>query len=202
MGGRPATDETWVIRSTAVQTAPRMRERREAPGACVIAGDIYLFGGIYWKDRLFSCEKYSIKTKEWGNIGKMQTGRAYFTPCPYEGLVYLLDLVWKKTCLEVFSPSTGLFSSTNVTITGLSNHSLCAVIDDELLIFSVDGDFARYSLPISSESPFSLTSSPHIGSNVLCLTPPLVLNRTIYWVELDTGAFWQADSSGNVRKWG
>jgi len=201
VGGTPATREAWRVGFDAVLPIESMRKMREAAGICPIGALIYLFGGVCGRKRLTSCEQYSLKTGKWGSAGKMKVGKACFTPCLDGSLVYLLDLCSNSTTLEVFCPATGQFSTTPIAISGLFNHSLCGIIDDFLLIFTADGDFTSISLPLRSQIiPFP-TNCSTLGPHILCLTPPLVLNSTLYWAEVATGAFWQADSSGNAREW-
>ena len=73
-----------------VEAYPPMKKGREFPKAVYVQGDIYVFGGFNNNsDWTKSVDKYSLKSKTWSSVAKMNNYRNYYCACAFINKIFV-----------------------------------------------------------------------------------------------------------------
>jgi N-acetylneuraminic acid mutarotase len=102
------------------EVAP-MPEERDNAGACVVDGDIYIFGGKTDDDKRTSTTyRFSTKTNEWATLAPLPEAKSYHSVCALDGLIYVMggeidddddDDVDSVSSVHRFDPVANLWSA-------------------------------------------------------------------------------------------
>lgn len=158
---------------TLTSLAP-LQTPREGAGVARTANFVYVFGG--YDDSLSplrSCEKLSLRERQWLAMGSMQYGRCYFTPCTFRALIYLSCPL--TTTMESFDPQTEIYQALPVCLPSkLEGASASFVVNGELFVLTDNKQLARWR--IESETEVRL----FVLNKGCCSTqPPLVLDSLV-----------------------
>lgn len=135
---------------------------RSDAGLAKVNTHIYVFGGCDDKGKaLKSCEKMQLSNQIWTQIReKMAHPRAYFTPCPYRALLYLVSANEEaKRTVETFNTETELFDLLPVSLPPslrFFNGSVAFIADGELCLLTGEKQLARWKM--ETESKFRLSA--------------------------------------------
>jgi hypothetical protein len=109
----------------------------------------------------------------------MRYPRAYFTPCPYRTLIYLISTRSKAhRAIETFNTDTEEFAEIQVYINpqiDLGCASVSFITDGELCILTANKQIARWK--IESEREFRVGN---IGKKCASTQPPLLLGTQVF----------------------
>lgn len=117
---------TFKIKSGTAERGPDMLAARCFSGCLQAAGNIYAFGGMD-KAALSTCEK--LTQCNWVSLVSMKHPRFNFVPCEHKALVYICG--GNSFAIEVFDPSTSLFSVSTFQCGASTTQWSCAVISHE-----------------------------------------------------------------------
>ena len=114
LGAYPASADVYSLHLQTAQLSkrPSLTVPKCAPGTARWNSCVYAFGGVDSAGGLkTSSEKWHVGAELWIEIELMRYPRAYFTPCRYETLFYLLAAKSKDhRAIEAFNPATETFS--------------------------------------------------------------------------------------------
>jgi N-acetylneuraminic acid mutarotase len=98
--------------------APPMPEERDDAGACVVDGDIYIFGGKTDNDvRTSTTYRFSTETNEWATLAPLPEAKSRHSVCALDGLIYVMggddndDDVDSISSVHRFDPVANLWSA-------------------------------------------------------------------------------------------
>ena len=117
---------TFRIQADTVRRGPDMLAARCFSGCLQTAGNIYAFGGMDEK-ALSSCEK--LNQENWISLNNMKIARFNFVPCVHQAMVYICG--GKSFAVEIFDPSTSLFSVSSFQCGTTITQWTCALISHE-----------------------------------------------------------------------
>jgi len=158
IGGDPATTSSYLLDLPSCQLTglPPLCMPRLAPGTAKAGMYVYVFGGFDDQKTLQStCEKKSIHNYESSPIGNMHHPRAWFTPCTYHTLIYLI-----ATCspnylnVETFCPEIEAFTVLPILLPSdwkFNRRSVAFVVTGELCVLSFNQQMARWKIGVESE---------------------------------------------------
>jgi hypothetical protein len=70
---------------------PPMPEERYVAGACVVDGDIYIFGGNNNDGvRTSTTYRFSTETNEWATLAPLPEAKSHHSVCAHDGLIYVM----------------------------------------------------------------------------------------------------------------
>lgn len=113
LGGYPACTDVYslLLHCAQLSECASLTVPKCAPGSARWSSCVYAFGGVDSTGGLTtSSEKWQVNTERWIEIQPMRYPRAYFTPCRYNALFYLLAAKSKDhRAIETFNPVTEAF---------------------------------------------------------------------------------------------
>jgi len=92
IGSYPPTTIVYALDLATFQLSnlKALNTALSAPGLAKTSECVYVFGGWSGFSNLRGCEKYCLVDSRWKALGAMAYPRAYFTPCYYGFLIYLV----------------------------------------------------------------------------------------------------------------
>jgi hypothetical protein len=167
---------TFRIQAGTVGRGPDMLAARCFSGCLQTAGNVYVFGGMD-QDALSSCEK--LNQKDWISLDNMKHSRFNFVPCEHQALVYICG--GNSLAVEIFDPSTSLFSASTLLCGPSTTQWSCALIShEEKLVFmgyswiqkgESIGRSRRGGFSWSSCSPVVVEGVVYFVDNRVAMTP-------------------------------
>jgi len=174
----------------SLQVTPQapLNTPRANAGIAKTADFVYAFGGLSKNNVcLSSCEKYSLKDRQWLPLRvDMHAGSGYFTPCKVGDLIYLPNFTtslhacfshnqYASRTMESFNPATEVFTLLPVSIPDfLCFYSVAFMANGELCILTDKKYMLRWKM--ESESEFRISNTDRgCWSN----QPPLVIGSVV-----------------------
>ena len=125
------------IASFRVTQLPDMHTNRAGGGMVFYKGITYIFGGD--NDRrgpsgygdLRECEKYTKKTG-WIRLPNMTSPRRFFTPCAYQGHIYIAGGGGATNTVEIFDVRSETYLHSHITVPFTDKLASCFVLGTEL----------------------------------------------------------------------
>ena len=162
-GGSPASTQVYSLDLRSFQLTPLMplNMPRKAPGTARATSFIYIFGG---KDSanasLIECEKWSMQDQVHSTmLSSMRHPRAFFTPCSYRALVYLVSADAHRA-IETFSPTTEAFSLLSVSLPAAIEtgaYSVAFIATEELVMLTSRRQMARWKIDSAGQAVLERT---------------------------------------------
>lgn len=138
---------------------------------------VFAFGG-FDTDSMKVCEKCSVFLTSWAPLPPMHYARAGFTPCPFQGLLYLVSTDSSHGAVESFSSHTETFTVLSVSLPEdllLECLSVAFEVDGELILLTERQQMARWK--IEHEWHFRVSATDReCGS----LHPPFIVETVAY----------------------
>jgi len=178
VGARPPSAAVYALNLLTFQLnpLPRLSVPRNAPGLAKALGHIYAFGGYDPPNHLISCEKCTLSDKQWQPIKSMQYARSDFTPCTFQGLIYLLDGKEHRT-VETFCPVQETFAVLSISLPALfapPSDSAAFVVSGELFLITHRKQLVRWEIERGNEFRISNTNKVCASSQ-----PPLIMGSLV-----------------------
>lgn len=176
IGAYPAATAVYSLDLSSLQliAMPPLFTPRAAAGVAIAASFVYVFGGYDNPNYLNSCEKYSLKTKNWLPLRSMNHRRSHFTPCSFRHLIYLACPT--PTPIESFNPETETFIDLPLSFPRQPHlfSSLAFVAYEELFLLTNSKQMARWK--INEERQFRISTTL---KECWSTQPPLVLDSMV-----------------------
>lgn len=181
VGGLPALSNvysldlsTFTLNSMLPLVIPRA-----GGGLAKMNAYFYVFGGFDRKKKAMrTCEKMQLPDQHWAQISSMVHPRAYFTPCRFRTLFYLVSANKEaQRTIETFSAETESFAVLPVALPPrlrLNFPSVAFVANEELCFLMEGRQMARWK--IETEREFRLYDTNHPASSG---QPPLIVGSTV-----------------------
>ena len=190
IGGWPETNAVFLLNVFTSKLTPQRPTltARGSPGVIHLGPNVYLFGGLDSQlQAMVNSEKYSIEAQAWAGLQDMYYPRSGFSPCHYEGVIYLIDVYQAHRVIESFNLSTEVCTPLSTALPStLDNTSVSFVLEGELVVATCDKQVGR--LLLGREATFRVESismqHPTSGQSNI---PPLVTQQTVLWVDWYTG---------------
>jgi hypothetical protein len=156
-GGSPASAQAYSLDLRSFQLTPLLPlcMSRKAPGIAKATGFIYIFGGKDSENAsLIECEKWSMQDQAHSTmLSSMKHPRAFFTPCSFRALVYLVSADAHRA-IETFSPTTEAFSLLPVSLPAgieTGGHSVAFIAKEELVMLTSGRQMARWKVDTAGQ---------------------------------------------------
>lgn len=161
------------LQSLQLTPLPSLQTPRSCSGVARTSHFVYVFGGF---GALKSCEKYALRAQQWLLLGDMENPRHAFTPCAFQGLLYLLCPCTTQV-IETFSPETETFAVLPVTLPPKMKgwESVSFVVSGELCILTNNRQMGLWK--IASERKFRLS---RLSKECWSCQQPLVGDSLVY----------------------
>lgn len=166
---------TLDLRTCQITSLPSLLSPRSFPGVAKGDNCVYAFGGLNGNKE---CEKWSFVQNCWTRLPDMHYARGYFTPCPFQSLIYLAATsATDHRAVESFSPQTEICTVLPVSLPlqlTLGYNSVAFVASGELCVLTQHSEMARWRVDSESEFRFSATNKECYSRQ-----PPLVMGKEV-----------------------
>ena len=187
-GGWPEETSAFLINSaTGVLTplAP-MGTARAWPGVYAGKTAAYLFGGN--NPSICSSEKLVIRSKEWAEVENMKYPRYSFSPCHFEGKLYLADFLAGHRVMEIFDLHKETFSESPIPIPSeAAANSVGFVLEDEIVILCDGAGVSRARWHVNKEPAMRVDSLSGSTARPYSPCPPLCFKEKVYFSNFESG---------------
>jgi len=154
---------------------------RDWVGVAQVGRTVFAFGGNVKVDGdpLAVCEKSSFPPTNWTPLPHMNYARWFFTPCPFEELLFLTSTYFTHhRAVESFSPHTETFTILPVSLPAelqLDCASVAFVSGGELLVLTEKRQMARWKIGTKQSFRVSATDRGCWSHH-----PPLIVGAEVY----------------------
>lgn len=121
-----------------------MSEPRNHHGSIYYRGFLWVFGGSQLGQK--SAERWENATEAWGSIVDMHFPRSYFTPCAYEGKIYLPEISEVLKPFEMLDICRLEFFLLPFSVESRDIGSVSCLIAEEIVLITHTGMLGRWSL--------------------------------------------------------
>lgn len=156
-----------------------MMEGRSCPGMLVYKGCAWVFGGT----GLASVERFHYSMRNWERGPQMPTPKSSFTPCAYQGLIYLPYPSPDRKQLEVLNPITEAYSLRPLELYSPYYGSVSFAVNNTLYVFDYAMKAGTWAL---GSQDTQLTNLQVVGKQKgYTNCSPIKCGNAIYWLNLD-----------------
>ena len=178
VGGFPASSKVYSLNLSSFQltSLPSLSTPRSSPGLAKVNTQFYAFGGYADPTSLSSCEKMQLSDKRWTPISSMNHPRAYFTPCHFRALLYLVSPATTKA-VETFNPEKQSFTVLPVSLPPdlRDRRSVAFIANEELCVLTNDKQMVRWKIDCEREFRLSNTTQDSWSNQQPLIVGSLVL---------------------------
>ena len=189
-GSTNYTKEVHWLNLDENNTITAAAERHMHVGYCgTICVDkcVYVFGG-YYSVKFRESEKYSIESNTWSVLSPMSIARSHFSPCYFDGYIYLIDL-WKFEGAEKFNPKLEAFTTMQVALpTAIPHCSFNALANREILFLNKDMQVRKWNIETGAISTATFTGAA-AGVHLFSNCAPAFMGNKVYFVDYTAGKF-------------
>lgn len=162
VGASPASSAVYTLDLTTFELSrvSSLSIPRCAAGVAKLNSQIHVFGGVDGTETgLRACAKLDLTDKRWTGIGNMAHPRAYFTPCHFRSLFYLITS-WKCPPIETFCIETETFTVLSVSLPPqLAGASVAFIANEELCVLTEKKLMARWKVNTGGKFRVSYTDT-------------------------------------------
>ena len=192
LGGDPASKTCYSLdlASLKLTLLPQCQFSRCGAGVVKMRDTVYVFGGL---PDMFSIESWSLSTNDWRCHGQMGFPRAYFTPCVFGVLIYLIDFSPVASHkVEIFHPKSVKTSTLSITFPDQMKSctriaSVTFAVHDEICILTSSRQVAYWKVEQERYFRYKVTDRDCSSSQ-----PPLIHGNYVLVAN---------QCSGRVERW-
>lgn len=158
-----------------------MLQGRSNPGVLKYQQNVWVFGGCDQLTPLRSVESFHLIKRRWSPALSMFFPRAYFTPCEYQGWIYLADACRRKKQIEVFHPVQMFYKLLPLELHSEAVQSVSFVYDQHLIFINYKQS-GQWHLNSNDKGLQGFGSYPSDPS--LCYTSGISVSQegAVYWI--------------------
>ena len=144
-GAQPPSPQAYCasLDPCSITTLLPMLESRGHHGAVYYRGFLWVFGGL---DRGKSAERWGREGERWETIGEMHFPRVAFTPCSYEGKIYLPEISEVLKPFEMLDIARLEFFLLPFSVESRHMGSVSCLVAEELVLITHTGRLGRWPL--------------------------------------------------------
>ena len=144
-GANPATPQAYRVSldPCSFESLQPMLQPRAHHGTLYYRGFLWVFGGF---EQRKSAERWGNDAGTWGIVGEMHYPRICFTPCGYEGKIYLPEISGEFKPFEMLDIGRLEFFLLPFSVESRYTGSVSCLIAEELVLITHEGMLGRWSL--------------------------------------------------------
>ena len=183
VGGLPRKSAYSVqIWSGVVTQEADMSVHRSWPGMLAYEEWVWVFGGNT-ANTLDSVERLHRGNRTWQSGPRMLSPKVCFTPCGYQGLIYLAETSHIKKHLEVLNPVTEEYTLLPLELTHNLYGSISFIDQGALVLLNCSCEAGVWSLGSTASSLETLSITKYGVDNCYTNGTPVRYSGAVYWLD-------------------